>query len=151
MALYPSVHQHVTRSGIKPLHALGAQIGDVRDATNVDDDAMDRRMRKDCLMECRNQWRAFTAGGNIPAAEIADHDSTGQFSQQCTVSELDCVSGFRTMPDGLPMAADCLHGARAGMRFGQQVTYGLRIDLRKFIAEQRRRVYLIGTRLMKSE
>src|SRR5512147_1114468 len=151
MALYPGVHQYVPRSGIKPLHDAAAQIGDVGDATNIDDDAMDRRMREHRLMECRNQWRAFTAGGNVPAAEITDHDITGQLSQQCTVSELDRVPGFRTMPDGLPMAANCLHGGGTCMRFGEQFTNGLRVDVRKFVAEERGRVYLVGSRLVKGE
>ena len=102
-------------------------------------------------MECLNQWRAFTAGGNIPAAEIADHDITGQLSQQCAISKLDRVPGFGTMPDGLPMAANCLHRGRTGMRFGQQFTNGMRVDVRKFVAEQRGRVHLVGSRLVKSE
>ena len=89
-----------------PLNCTGSQISDIGNATDVDDDAMDRGMAKHRLMKCGDQRCAFAAGGDIAAAKIANHNISGQFRQQCAVAELDRVAGIGTMPNRLAVAAD---------------------------------------------
>ena len=81
MALDPCVHQHVAGASIETLHGAGIQIGDIGDATDVHDDAMNLFMRKHGLMKCRNQRSPLAAGRDIPAAEVAHNDIPGQFGE----------------------------------------------------------------------
>ena len=60
---------------------MGWQIGQIADAADVDDDAMDVRMTQHTIVKRGNQGGALPACGDVAAAKVADHRDTGQFSQ----------------------------------------------------------------------
>ncbi|MNL03465.1 hypothetical protein D3C87_1240040 [compost metagenome] len=53
-----------------------------------------------------NQRRALTAGGYVPAAEIADHGDVRQLGQQRRVADLHCEAACWFVANGLAMAAN---------------------------------------------
>ena len=86
-------------------------------------------------MKRRHQRRAFAAGGDIAAAEIADHIDVGQFRQQRTVDELYRKTVARTMTHRLAVTADCSY-CNAG-RLRQQRFHAARVFRRQRIGGAR--------------
>ena len=59
----------------------GRQVGQIADAADVDDDAVDVGMAQYMIVKCGNQRRALPACGDVAAAKVADHGDAGQFGE----------------------------------------------------------------------
>jgi hypothetical protein len=123
---------------------------DVRDATNIDDDAMMIGMFKNSMMKRRNQWRSLPARRNIAASEIRNNGNLRQFRQQSGVDELDGVifTGFGAMPDRLAMTTDSSNLPRRDTGIFQHSRSGLCIQGRQLVTENSRAIQFILTGLM---
>ena len=135
MALYPGVHKHVAGPGIESPYGRGAQIGEICDSPDIEDDAMHRWRGEHRMMEGGDQRSAFATGSDVATPEIANHDDACQLGEQRPTAELDGVAGIGPVADGLAVTADSLHARRRNALFLQQLMNGPRIDVREFIAK----------------
>ncbi len=78
-------------------------------------------------MECRHQWCAFTAGGDVATAKIAHDRNATEFRKQRAITQLYGVAGVGTVPDGLPVAADRGDILPNDLGFAKQLVDRLRI------------------------
>ena len=109
------IQQSIPRPAIKPhLQLIATQNGGVGDAADVYDGAIDTRSGESGGMKRRRQWRAFTAGSNIPASKIGNGGDTGNFGNGVRVANLQSetgraagVSRGRSVPYRLAVAANC--------------------------------------------
>lgn len=105
--LYPGIEQYIARSGIEPLSdGTGVEVGNIGNATNIEDDAMNLGGSKHSVMECRNQRSTLSASGHIPVAEIDDDADATQFSQQCRIAQLKRIAVVWVVANRLAVAAD---------------------------------------------
>ncbi len=105
MACVPKVEQHVARSRVESARsARDGQIGQVRDAADVDDDAVNAAA-EERRVERRHEGRALPARGDVAAPEVGDHGHVGLLGDARRIVELQRPALLRSMPDRLPMDA----------------------------------------------
>ena len=140
------IHYHVARAGVEGgdifQTASGRKQGDVADAADV----LQRHILGFAAIQQKfgvgDQRCAQPAGSHIPDAEIADHRASKFFGKVGGVTDLQCspnagaqIGGLLgNVIDGLPMAANQVHMADAGLR--QQTPHGLGIELSQMGAQE---------------
>ncbi len=103
----PCIHQQITGAAVEARSInMGRQIGQIADAADVDDDAMDIRMAQDPVMKGWNQRRALPSRSNVTAAKVADDSYAGQLGEQGCIADLQRVTMLRVVTDGLAVATD---------------------------------------------
>ncbi len=112
--LTPGIHQGVAGPAVKTQGRMrGPQDADVGHAPHVQHHHRFLRAFKQGLVEGWHQWGALPASGHIAAAKISHHVNARQLSQQGRCVELQCVTQFWPMANGLTMGAN---GADLGRR-----------------------------------
>jgi hypothetical protein len=65
-------------------------------------------------MKGRNQWRTLSAGSHIAASKVDDSLAAGHFGKARPVDQLNRITEFGAMPDGLSMGANRTDFPEAG-------------------------------------
>ncbi len=119
MTLDPRVHQHIGRPAIETAcRSVRMQQAPIGNAAQIENAPGFLRGTKDSGVECRHQWRTLPACRDIAAPEVTDDRDAGQLGQQGQVGQLEGITAFRRVADGLSMATNGPH------RFAWQVLAG---------------------------
>ncbi len=59
------------------------QVGDIGDAADVDDDAMNLLILEQCRVKRRHQRRTLSAGGDVAAPEVRHDGDVGALRDAC--------------------------------------------------------------------
>ena len=115
MPRVPEVEQHVARPRVEPARAARhRKIGQVRDAADVDDDAVDAAAEERGV-ERGHERRALPARSDVAAPEVGDHRHVGLLGDARRIVELQRPAFLGAMPDRLPVDArrdDVVRGRR---------------------------------------
>ena len=110
------VDRHVAGAGIECHHSIGRcacrNHRDVGYASDIERDARAGPMAEQQIIHVRNQRRSLAPGGDIARAKIRDYRQAGAFRDDRRFADLQGIRSAFVI-DGLPVAADQLHGAEA--------------------------------------
>ena len=131
--MYPQIEQRVSRPGVEAADdASRRQVGDVGEAADVDHHTMLPGATEGCRVKSRHERRSLAACGQVAIPEIGDDVDAREFGQQSRIDNLNREAGFRTMPDGLPVAPDRPNRVRPYPGCGEQRRRRIRILARYF-------------------
>jgi hypothetical protein len=129
MAAHQPVANAVTGARVERDHLVNrcacGNVGDVRDAADIDEHTRDRRMAKQDVVREWHEWCALSAGGEIGAAEIADDGAADFGGEERGIEPLDRVG--RIVEERLPVRGDGGEVLGLHLRRGQRFVHRRRI------------------------
>src|SRR5215213_7990412 len=131
MALHPVIDESIAGAGIKGENFLFlTHKGDIGNPADVKKrQGTDRDRCGESAMINRNERCAFSAGGDIGGAEIADDGHTKFTRKQRAIAKLNREVLGRAMQDGLTMKADHIDHVSAEPRFEAETLNGGRVPI----------------------
>src|SRR5436305_782499 len=105
---YEIINEGVTRAGVESAEILSLDIGNVRDASDIEHGDRMRSLERahHCAMEDRDHRRALASGRKVGGAKVINDGYAESISERGTVAELDAEPMHRPVHHRLAMKSD---------------------------------------------
>ena len=134
IARAPEIRKHIAGTGVEAADGTaGWQIGDVRDAADVDDDAMPVALAEQRGVKGGNERRALPARRDVAASEIGDHRDARALSHTRGVVQLQRKAALGTMTQRLSVHADGDDAFRRKLRCCERTRDRVGVELRQHV------------------